>query len=119
MWLWYPCRCWARPVYIAGRLQPGPGDHTVLNYDWPLGREAVDSAGAREAGDASTGYSSHIWVADWIQARFQLLPDDDDDDASVASGVSFCGEVYEILLREGDSLGWLSLEGWGLGLLSS
>ena len=78
----------------------------------------MDAAGAREAGDASPGYSSRIWVADWIQALFQLLPDDDND-ASVASGVSLCGEAYGVLLREEDSLGWLSLEGWGLGPLSS
>ena len=83
-------------------------------------REVVDAAGVQEAGDASPGYSSYIWVADWIQARFQLRPDDDDDDdAYVASGVLFCGEAYGIPLMEGDSLGWLSLEGWGLGLLSS
>ena len=79
----------------------------------------MDAAGEQEAGDASLGYSSRIWVADWIQARFQLRPDDDDDDASVASGVLFCGETYGVLLREGDSPGWLSLEGWGLGPLSS
>ena len=79
----------------------------------------MDAAGAREAGDASPGYSSHIWVAGWIQARFQLRPDDDDDDASVASRVSFCGEACGVLLREGDSLGWLSLEGWEPGHLSS
>ena len=49
----------------------------------------MDAAGVREAGDASPGYSSRIWVADWIQARFQLRPGDDDDDASVVSGVLF------------------------------
>ena len=74
----------------------------------------MDAAGAREAGDASPGYSSHIWVADWIQLR-----PDDDDDVSVVSGVLFCGEAYGVLLREGDSPGWLSLEGWGLGPLPS
>ena len=85
-----------------------------------IGQEAVGAAGAQEAGNASSGYSSCIWVADWIQARFQLRPDDDDDDdASVVSGVSFCGEAYGVLLREEDSPGWLSLEGWGLGPLSS
>ena len=50
--------------FIASRVQPGPGDQAVLNYDWPLGREAVDATGTREAGDASPGYSSRIWVAD-------------------------------------------------------
>ena len=35
----------------------------MLNYDWLLGREAVDAA---EAGDASLGYSSHIWVGGWL-----------------------------------------------------
>ena len=80
----------------------------------------MDAAGAREAGDASPGYSLRIWVAGWIQACFQLCPDDDDDDdASVASGVSFCGEAYGVLLREGDSLGWLFLEGWEPGHRSS
>ena len=33
--------------------------------------------------------------------------------------LSFCGEAYGILLREGDSLVYFPLEGWGLGLLSS
>ena len=51
-------------VYIAGQVQPGPGDQAVLNYDWPLGREAVDAAGVREGGDASPGHSSRIWAAD-------------------------------------------------------
>ena len=73
----------------------------------------------REDGDALPGYSSHIWVADGIHARFQLRPGDDDDDASVVSGVLFCGEAYEVLLRDGDFPGWLSLEGWGLGPLPS
>ena len=53
-----------------------------------------------------------------IQTRFQLRPDDDDDD-SVVSGVLFCGEAYGVLLREGDSPVWLSLEGWVLGPLPS
>ena len=79
----------------------------------------MDAAGVQEAGDASPGYSSRIWVADWIQARFQLHPGDDDDDASVVSGVLFCGEAYGVLLREEDFPGWLSLEGWGLGPLPS
>ena len=61
------------------------------NCDWLLGREAVD---------ASLGYSSHIWVAGWFQARFQLRPDDDDD-ASSAYGFYFAGNCG-ILLREGD-----------------
>ena len=83
------------------------------------GREAVDAVGAREAGDASLGYSSCIWVAGWIQARFQLRPDDDNDDASVVSRVSFCVGAYGVLGREGDSPGWLFLAGWGLGPLSN
>ena len=41
----------------------------MLNYDWLLGGEAVDAADAGEAGDASLGYSSRIWVAGWFQAR--------------------------------------------------
>ena len=55
----------------------------MLNYDWLLGGEAVDAADAGEAGDASLGYSSCIWVAGWFQARFQLHPDDDDAPSSV------------------------------------
>ena len=60
---------WGRPVYIASRVQRGPGDQAVLNYDWLLGGEAMDAADAGEAGDASLGYSSRIWVAGWFQAR--------------------------------------------------
>ena len=75
----------------------------MLNCDWLLGGEAVDAAGTREAGDASLGYSSLIWVAGWFQARFQLRPDDDDAPSSVY-GVSFCGEACGVLLREADSL---------------
>ena len=88
-----------------------------MNYDWLLGREAVDAAGVREAGDASPGYYSLIWVADWIQARFQLRPGDDDDDASVVSGVLFCGEAYGVLLRLG-RFSWLAFLG-GMGAGSS
>ena len=75
----------------------------MLNYDWLLGGEAVDTADAGEAGDASLGYFSRIWVAGWFQARFQLRPDDDDAPSSVY-GVLFCGDACEVLLREGDSL---------------
>ena len=42
----------------------------MLNYDWLLGGEAVDAADAGEAGDASLGYFSRIWVAGWFQACF-------------------------------------------------
>ena len=79
-----------------------------------LDQEAVDAAGALDAGDASLGYSSCIWVAGWFQMRFQLRPDDDDD-ASSAYGVSFFGEACGVLLREGDFLDCLFLEGWELG----
>ena len=75
----------------------------MLNCDWLLGQEVVDAVGARDAGDASLGYSLCIWVADWFQARFQLRPDDDDD-ASSAYKVSFCREACGVLLREGDFL---------------
>ena len=71
----------------------------MLNCDWLLSGEAVDSAEAGEAGDASLGYSSHIWVAGWFQACFQLCRDDDDAHSS-SCGVSFCGEACEVLLRE-------------------
>ena len=58
-------------------------------------------------------------MADWIQARFQLRPDDDDDDdASVASGVSF---ILRGSLRgsvEGGRLSWLAFLG-GMGAGSS
>ena len=81
----------------------------------------MDAAGAQDARDASLWYSSRIWVAGWFQERFQLRPDDDDDDddASAGYGVSFCGEAYRVLLREGDSLGCLFLEGWEPGHRSS
>ena len=64
----------------------------MLNCDWLQGGEAVDASDAGEAGDASLGYSSRIWVAGWFQARFQLRPDDDDVPSSVYR-VSFCGKL--------------------------
>ena len=90
----------------------------MLNYDWLLGGEAVDAAEAGEAGDASLGYSSCIWVAGWFEASFQLRPDDDDAPSSVY-GVLFCGEACGVLLREGDSLCHYFLEGWEPGQGSS
>ena len=90
----------------------------MLNCDWLLGGEAVDAADAGEAGDASLGYSSRIWVAGWFQVRFQLRPDDDDAPSSVY-GVSFSGEACGVLLREVDSLYHYFLEGWELGQGSS
>ena len=53
---------------MAGQVQPGPGDLAVLNCDWLLSGEAVDTAEAGEAGDASLKHSSCIWVAGWLQA---------------------------------------------------
>ena len=50
------------------------------------------------------------WLAGSRRAS-SCSDDDDDDDASVAYGVSFCGEAYGVLLREGNSLGCLFLEG--------
>ena len=82
----------------------------MLNYDWLLGGEAVDAAEAGEAGDASLGYSSRIWVAGWFQARFQLRPDDDDAPSS-GYGVLFCGEACGVLLRKRDSLCHYFFEG--------
>ena len=73
----------------------------MLNCDWLLGREAVDSVSAQDAGDASLGYSLCIWAANWFQPRFQLCPDDDDD-ASSAYGVLFCREACGVLLSERD-----------------
>ena len=40
-----------------------------------------------EAGDASLGYSSEIWVAGWFQARFQMRLGVDDALFSPFSGV--------------------------------
>ena len=91
----------------------------MLNCDWLLGGEAVDAADAGEAGDASLGYSLHIWVAGWFQARFQLHQDDDDDAPSSVYGVTFCVEACGVLLREGDSLYHHFLEGWEPGQGSS
>ena len=90
----------------------------MLNCDWLLGGEAVDATDAGEAGDASLGYSSCIWVAGWFQAHFQLLSDDDDNLSSVY-GVSFCREACGVLLREGDSPYHHFLEGWEPGQGSS
>ena len=86
----------------------------MLNCDLLLGREAVDAADVREAGDASLGYSSRIWLVGWFKVRFQLRPDDDDAPSSVY-GVTSCGEACGVLLREGDSLLHHFLEGWELG----
>ena len=74
----------------------------------------MDAADAGEAGDASLGYSSCIWVAGWFQACFQLPPDDDDAPSSVY-GVLFCREACGVLLREGDSLCHYFWEGWEPG----
>ena len=104
---------------MSGRVQPGPGDQAVLNCDWLLSGEAVDAAEAGEAGDASLGYSSRMWVAGWFQARFQSCPDDDDDAPSSACRVLFCWEVCGVLLGEGDSLCCYFLEGWESGQGSS
>ena len=90
----------------------------MLNCDWLLSGEAVDAAEAGEAGDASLGHSSRIWVAGWFQARFQLCPDDDDAPSS-SCGVSFCGEACGVLLGEGDFLCRYFLEGWRPGQGSS
>ena len=90
----------------------------MLNCDWLLGGEAVDAADAGEAGDASLGYSSRIWVAGWFQVRFQLRPDDDDAPSSVY-GVSFSGKACGVLLREVDSLYHYFLERWEPGQGSS
>ena len=84
----------------------------MLNCDWLLGGVAVDAAEAGKAGDASLGYSSHIWVAGWFQAHFQLCPDDDDAPSS-SCGVSFCGEAWGVLLGKVDFLCRYFLEGWG------
>ena len=93
-------RGWVRPVYIAGRVQPGPGDQAVLNCDWLLSGEAVDAAEAGEAGDASPKNSSSISVAGWFQARFQMRPDDDDAPSS-SCGASFFGEALQGSAGEG------------------
>ena len=45
-----------------------------MNSHWLLGGEVGEAAEAVEAGDASLGYSSEIWVAGCFQARFQMLP---------------------------------------------
>ena len=65
----------------------------MLNCDWLLSGEAVDAAEAGEAGDASLGYSSPIWVAGWFQVHFQLCPDDDDAPSSSSAGSHFAGKL--------------------------
>ena len=90
----------------------------MLNYDWLLGGKAMDAADAGEAGDASLGYSSRIWVAGWFQVHFQLRPDDDDAPSCVY-GALFCREACGVLLREGVSLSHYFWEGWEPGQGSS
>ena len=56
--------CWNWPAYIRSQIQGGPGDNCVPNYDWLLGREAVDAVAAGRSGDASPGHSSLTRVTD-------------------------------------------------------
>ena len=71
-----------------------------------------------EAGDASLGYSSDIWVAGWFQARFQMRLAVDDALFSSFGASSFWGVC--VALQQGD--GFLCRgfwEGWGPGQGSS
>ena len=74
----------------------------------------MDAAEAGEAGDASLGYSSSIWVAGWFQARFQMRLDDDDA-LSSSFGALFSWEACGVLLQEGGFPCRDFLEGWGPG----
>ena len=77
-----------------------------------IGWEAGEAAETVEAGDASLGYSSDIWVAGWFQARFQMRLDVDDALSSFF-GVLFFWEVCVALLQ-GDGFLCRGLwEGWG------
>ena len=53
-----PAGCLAEPVYIHPGIQGGPGQISVLNYDWSRIGDAVDAVAARRSGDAPLGYSS-------------------------------------------------------------
>ena len=69
----------------------------------------MDAAEAGEAGDASLGYSSDLWVGGWFQARFQMLLDAVDDALSSSFGVSSFWVVCVVLLQ-GD--GFLCRDLW-------
>ena len=74
----------------------------------------MDAVEAGEAGDASLGYSSSIWVAGWFQAHFQMRLDDDDA-LSFSFGALFSWEACGVLLQEGGFPCCDLLEGWGPG----
>ena len=69
----------------------------------------MDAAEAGEAGDASLGYSSDLWVAGWFQAGFQMLLHAVDDALSSSFGVSSFWVVCVVLLQ-GD--GFLCRDLW-------
>ena len=73
-----------------------------------------EAAEAVEAGDASLGYSSEIWVAGCFQASFQMRLAADDALFS-SSGASSSWGVCVALLQEDDFLCCGFWEGWGLG----
>ena len=72
----------------------------------------MDAAGAGEAGDASPGYSSSIWVAGWFQAHFQMRLDDDDA-LSSSFGALFFWEACGVLLGKVVFLAVISWRGGG------
>ena len=99
-----PAGCWNRPVYIGGQIQCSPGDNQVLNYDWLLGLEAVDAAGAGRFGNASLGHASLTRVTGWFQADFQSAWNDVHDASPFSCGaLSFLG-ACGALPGVGDSL---------------
>ena len=53
-----PAGCLAGPVYIHPGIQSGPGQISVLNYDWSIFWVTVSAVGARRSGDPPLGYSS-------------------------------------------------------------
>ena len=60
----------------------------------------MDAVDAGEAGDASLGYSSGIWVAGWFQARFQMRLDVDDALSSsfwVSLSWELCGVFLAVI----------------------
>ena len=65
----------------------------------------MDAEEAGEAGDASLGYSSDLWVAGWFQAHFPWLLEAVDD----ALSSSFGGLIFRGSLRGSAAGGWFSL----------
>ena len=92
---------------------------TRLVREMSLGRILIgEAAEGVDAGDASLGYSSEIWVAGCFQARFQIrLAADDALSSSLVASSSW--GVCVALLQEDGFLCCGFWEGWGPGQRSN